>query len=306
MLFRSELAKAQAALPNNARIFQFLGLIDRRQGRWDEAVRNLERALDLDPRNQNILTDLASTYWALRRNGEATALDNRALALQPRSAFLRAITAVSSVDIDANTAPLRGVLNTIEAEGPASAAAVADISFQTALRERDPAAAARALANIPKDISAKGSPFPHAWFEGLLAKLRQDETAADTAFMAARAETEKIVLAQPTNANPLSALARIDAELGEKEKAIREARTACDMLPVSKDAFAGPDLLTNLAIVYALTGEKDLALEQLEVVAKLPAGPNYGQLRLGPEWDSLKGDPRFEKIVAALAPKSSR
>ena len=99
-------------------------------------------------------------------------------------------------------------------------------------------------------------------------------------------------------------MARIDAELGEKEKAIREARTACDMLPVSKDAFAGPDLLTNLAIVYALIGEKDLALEQLEIVAKLPAGPSYGQLRLGPEWDSLRGDPRFEKIVASLAPKT--
>jgi len=302
---REELAKAARALPNNSRIFSFLGRIDRRQGRWDEAVRYLERALDLDPRNQEILGDLASTYWALRRNGEATALDNRALVLQPRSAFLRAIT-VSSVEIDANTTPLRAMLNMIEAEGPASAAEVADISFQTALRERDPIAAARALANIPKNISALGNPFPHAWFEGLLAKLRQDEAGAHAAFQNARAETEEIARAQPTNAPVLSALARIDAELGEKEKAIREARTACDMLPVSKDAYAGPDLLTNLAIVYALTGEKDLALEQLEIVAKLPAGPSYGQLRLGPEWDSLRGDPRFEKIVASLAPKGSR
>jgi TolB-like protein/Flp pilus assembly protein TadD len=299
---RRELAKAQAALPNNARIFEILGLIDRRQGRWDEAVRNLERALDLDPRNQDILTDLASTYWALRRNGEATALDNRALALQPQSAFLRAITA-TSVETDANTPPLRAILNTIEAEGPTSAAEVADISFQTALRERDPAAAARALANISKD--AKGSPFPHAWLEGLLAKLRQDAPGAHAAFMAARAETEKNVRAQPKNARPLSVLALIDAQLGEKEKAIREGRTACDMLPVSKDAVDGVDLITNLAIVYALTGEKDLALEQLDMVSKLPGGPFYGQLRLDPEWDSLRGDPRFEKIVASLAPKGT-
>jgi TolB-like protein/Tfp pilus assembly protein PilF len=301
---REELAKAQAALPNNARIFQVLGLIDRRQGRWDEAVRNLERALDLDPRNQDILTDLASTYWALRRNGDATALDNRALALQPQSAFLRAIT-VSSVEMDANTAPLRAMLNTIEAEGPASAAEVADISFQTALRERDPAAAARALANISKESSAKGSPFPHAWLEGLLAKLRQDAPGAHAAFMAARAETEKNVRAQPKNANPLSVLALIDAQLGAKEEAIREARTACDMLPVSKDALDGVGLITNLASVYALTDEKDLALEQLEIVNKLPGGPTYGQLRLDPEWDSLRGDPRFEKIVASLAPKTA-
>ena len=300
---REELAKAQAALPNNARIFEILGLIDRRQGRWDEAVRNLERALDLDPRNQDILTDLASTYWMLRRNGEATALDNRALALQPRSAFLRAIT-VSSIETDANTAPLHAMLNTIEAEGPASAAEVADISFRLALRERDPAAAARALANISKDSYPSGiGPFPHAFFEGVVAQLRQDAPTAHAAFMDARAETEKIVRAQPKNVKPLSVLSLIDAQLGDKENALREARTACDLLPVSKDAVDGPGLIINLASVYALTGEKDLALEQLEIVTKLPGGPTYGQLRLDPEWDSLRGDPRFEKIVTSLAPK---
>jgi TolB-like protein/Tfp pilus assembly protein PilF len=301
---REELAKAQAALPNNARIFEILGLIDRRQGRWDEAVRNLERALDLDPRNQDILSDLAPTYWMLRRNGEATALDNRALALQPRSAFLRAII-VSSVETDANMAPLRATVNTIEAEGPASAAEVADISFRLALRERDPAAAARALANISKDSYINFGPFPHAFFEGVVAQLRQDAPAAHAAFMDAHAETEKIVRAQPKNVKPLSVLALIDAQLGEKEKAIREGRTACDMLPVSKDALDGVGLIINLASVYALTGEKDLALEQLEIVTKLPGGPTYGQLRLDPEWDSLRGDPRFEKIVASLAPKAA-
>jgi hypothetical protein len=198
------------------------------------------------------------------------------------------------------------MLNTIEAEGPASAAEVADISFRLALRERDPAAAARALANISKDSYPNGiGPFPHAFFEGVVAQLRQDAPGARAAFMDARAETEKIVRAQPKNANPLSVLALIDARLGEKEKAIREGRTACDMLPVSKDALDGVGLIINLASVYALTGEKDLALEQLEIVTKLPGGPTYGQLRLDPEWDSLRGDPRFEKIVASLAPKAA-
>jgi predicted Zn-dependent protease len=198
-------------------------------------------------------------------------------------------------------------VNKIEAEGPASAAEVSPVSFEIARRERDPAAAARALANISKDSYANGSsPFPHAFFEGVVAKMRQDAPGAQAAFVDARAETEKIVRAQPKNANPLSTLALIDAELGEKEKATREARTACDMLPVSKDAFDGVALITNLATVYAVTGEKDLALEQLEIITKLPAGPNYGQLRLGPEWDPLRGNPRFEKIVASLAPKSSR
>ena len=146
----------------------------------------------------------------------------------------------------------------------------------------------------------------YAWHEGLLAKLRQDAPAAHAAFMAARAETEKLVRAQPGNVRPLSMLALIDAELGEKEKAIREGRNACDILPVSKDAVDGVQLITNLAIVYALTGEKDLALERLEIVSKLPKGPSYGELRLDPYWDPLRGDPRFEKIVALLAPKNSK
>ena len=98
-------------------------------------------------------------------------------------------------------------------------------------------------------------------------------------------------------------LALIDAELGEKEKAIREGRTACGMLPPAKDAISGVLLASGLARIYVLTGEKDLALEQLDVVSKLPSGPTYGELRLDPEWDSLRGDPRFEKIVASLAPK---
>ena len=95
----------------------------------------------------------------------------------------------------------------------------------------------------------------------------------------------------------------IDAELGEKEKAIQGGRAACDMEPVEKDAVSGVSRLNDLARIYALTGEKDLALQQLEIVSKLPNGPSYGELRLDPEWDALRGDPRFEQIVASLAPK---
>jgi TolB-like protein/Flp pilus assembly protein TadD len=302
---REELAKAQRVLPNNAQIFAYLGYIDRRQGRWEEAIRHLEHAVDLDPRNQDTLNGLEETYFKVRRYEETIAVAYRALALQPRNAFLRVFPAEIEVEADANMAPLRATLNTIEAEGPASAIEVAYWSFQTALRERDPAAAARALANIPSESYIKEAdyPVPHAWHEGLLAKLRQDAPAAHAAFMAARAETEKLVRAQPENVKPLSALAFIDAELGDKEKAIREGRTACDMRPPAKDAVDGVLLINNLARIYALTGEKDLALEQLDIVSKIPFGPSYGELRLDSEWDPLRGDPRFEKIVASLAPQ---
>jgi TolB-like protein/class 3 adenylate cyclase/Tfp pilus assembly protein PilF len=303
-LAREELAKAQAALPNNARIFEFLGLIDRRQGRWDEAIRDLEHSLDLDPRNASTIDDLGDTYFKLRRYEDAIAMCNRALALEPRNSTMRTYPAGIGVAAHADMAPLRAVLNTIEAEGPAAAAQIYDVSFDLALCERDPAAAARALANIPSEGNIKYAfHYPHAWYEGLLAKLRQDAPAAHAAFTAARAETEKLVRAQPRSAAALMVLARIDAELGDKEKAIQEGRTACDMLPPTKDAVVGVYLIDNLARIYALTGEKDLALEQLDIVSKIPCGPSYGDLRLDPEWDSLRGDPRFDKIVASLAPK---
>jgi TolB-like protein/Flp pilus assembly protein TadD len=301
---REELAKAQRALPNNTRIFEFLGLIDRRQGRWDEAIRNLEHAVDLDPRNASTIIELGETYFNLRRYEEALATYNHALALEPRSTFLRRTPAVIGVEAEADMAPLRAVLNTIEAESASSAAEVAVLSFYLALRERDPTAAARALAKIPSEGDVEPRyPFPHAWYEGLLAKLRQDAPAAHAAFMGARTEAEKLVTAQPQNEKPLSVLAIIDAQLSDKEKAIREGRTACDMLPPAKDAIDGVILITNLARIYALTGEKDLALEQLATVSNLPFGPSYGQLRLDPEWDLLRGDPRFEKMVVSLAPK---
>ena len=119
-------------------------------------------------------------------------------------------------------------------------------------------------------IDTNGVPFPHSWYEGLLAKLRQDVTAAHSAFTSARVETEKLVHSQPRNEKPLSVLALIDAELGDKQKAIREGLTACDMLPPTKNALDGVWLMMNLARIYALTGEKELALEQLEVLSKLP------------------------------------
>src|SRR6266513_1516434 len=127
---REELAKAQHALPNNVQIFKFLGLINRREGRWDEAIRNLEHSLDLDPRNASTISDLGDTYFKLRRYEEAIAVVNRALALEPGSINFRTWPAQIGVDAEADTAPLRTVVNMIEAEGPSSAAEVAQESFQ--------------------------------------------------------------------------------------------------------------------------------------------------------------------------------
>lgn len=85
--------------------------------------------------------------------------------------------------------------------------------------------------------------------------------------------------------------------LGHREDAIGEGRRAVELLPVTKDAMAGRAVLTNLAIIYAWTGEKDLALKQLEDLLPNYGLLSYGQLRLHPFWDPLRGDPRFKKLL---------
>src|SRR5438132_13124799 len=105
------------------------------------------------------------------------------------------------------------------------------------------------------------------------------------------------------DAPPLCVLGVIDAALGRKQEALSECRRAVELLPAQKDAFNGPLMIQWFAISAAWVDEKDLALEQLAKVVSYPSSLSYGNLKLLPFWDPLRGDPRFEKIVASLAPK---
>jgi hypothetical protein len=126
-----------------------------------------------------------------------------------------------------------------------------------------------------------------------------------SAFIAARAEQEKIVQAQPTYAPALCVLGLIDAGLGRKEEALREGGRAVELCPIEKDAVLGIAMVKYLAMIAAWVGEKDLACEQLAIAISRPGDLSYGQLKLMPFWDRLRGDPRFAKIVASLAPKGN-
>ena len=145
--------------------------------------------------------------------------------------------------------------------------------------------------------------FPHSYWEGVVAHWQRDSAKAQAAFGAARAEVEKIIAKQPDFAAGLSLLGLIDAGLGRKQDAIREGRRACELLPISKDAVDGTNFAVNLAQIYAWTGEKDLAIDQIAAVERVPNPLSYGFLKLQPQWDTLRKDPRFEKIVSSLAPK---
>ena len=301
---RSELAIAQRTLPNNADVFRLTGFIDRREGHWEEATRNLERALELDPRNFFILQQLALTYQSQRRYADEARTYDRALTIVPADPNTRILRALIALDWRADIKPFQATLATLVAENPSVAADV-DLP-RYALCERTAAAATRTLTNYPREgVVNNGVNFPYVYWEGAVARYQGDSAKARTAFTAARREVEKTVEQQPDFAAALSLLGMIDAGLERKEEALREGRRSCELLPISKDAIDGADLAINLAQIYAWTGEKDRAIEQIAAVEHVPNTLSYGLLKLHPYWDSLRGDPRFEKIVASLAPKTN-
>jgi TolB-like protein/Tfp pilus assembly protein PilF len=302
---RAEIAIAQRALPNSSQVFALMGYIDRRQGRWDESARNLEKALELDPRNFYTLQQVAVNYNSLRRYADMVAVLDRALSLVPKDVDTRVARALIDLDWRADPRPLHATIDAIVAEDPATASSFADSWMTLALCERDAAAAGRALAALAGNESGEDAVrFSRAFSEGLLARARGDNAAARSAFTAARAQQENVVRAQPDNAPPLCVLGLIDAGLGRKEDALREGRRAVELLPVTRDSLNGAHMIEFFAIICAWTGEKDLALQQLAIATQIPGSLSYGRLRLHPYWDSLRGDPRFEKIVASLAPKA--
>ncbi len=305
---RDELAIAARTLPNDARIFEWSGYIDRRQNRWHEAVRNFERAMELDPRNVKIFTGAAVTYSVMRDYGQARETSDRLITLEPNNIHARVLRARIDFDERADTRPLHAVIEKILRDDPASAGNLVGWRFYLALYEHDFASADRALAPLIENkhttfrVRWDEIYFSRAYAEGLLARIKGDAAAARAAFTAARAQ-EEAVRARPDDGQTFCLLGLIDAGLGRKEEALREGRRALELIPVAKDTNAGPQVLYFFAVICAWTGERDLAIEQLETLAKMPLGVSYGELRLDPHWDPLRGDPRFDKIVASLAPK---
>jgi TolB-like protein/Flp pilus assembly protein TadD len=300
---RSELAVARRTLPNDAEIFLYTGLIDRREGHWDDSTRNLERALELDPHNLFILQQLALSYLTQHRYQDAIRIDDRTLTIVPGDPLTRITRAEVILHWKADIEPYQATLATLVAEDPRIAP---DVDYPDyALCERTAAAAARALANYPRDgmTTDYGVTCPHAYWEGVVARWQGDSAKSRSAFITARSEVERLLAQQPDFAAAISLLGVIDAGLGRKEQALQEGQRACELLPTSKDAISGMGLAINLAQIYTWTGEKDRAIEQIAAVERIPNSLSYGLLKLHPYWDSLRGDPRFEKIVASLAPK---
>ena len=300
----AELEVARQSLPNDPRIFELTGYIQRRQGRWAESTRNLERAIELDPRNFFTLQETSISYQWCRRYAEERSLLDRVLMVVPNDVATKAGRAFVEFNSKADTRALHQVIDSVAAAQPSALSSAASYWLMCVLAERDTVSANTVLIALGENPLYLGVAdnvvFSHAFVEGIVARVANQDDKARSAFTAARTEQEKVVQAEPNYAEALGVLGLIDAALGRKEEALREGRRAVELLPVEKNALDGNMMVKYLAMIATWVGDKDLACEQLASAIRRPSDLSYGQLKLLPYWDPLRGDPRFEKILEEL------
>jgi TolB-like protein/class 3 adenylate cyclase/Tfp pilus assembly protein PilF len=303
----AELENARRTLPNDPRVFELTGYIARRQNKQEEGLRNLKRASELDPRNVFTLQQIALSYIALHRYSEEAAVLDRALSIKPDDVDTKVTRALIALDSKADTRPLHETITEIRRKDPEAIKNVADTWLICALAERDAAGAESALVALGDNFFGNDAiQLRRDFSEGLIARMTKNEAKARAAFTAARAEQQKRVDSQPDYGPAICVLALMDAALGRKEEALREGQRAIDLLPFEKDSINGAHMIEYFAITAAWVGEKDLACDKLAAALGLSGTLSYGQLKLMPFWDPLRGDPCFEKIVADLAPKEEK
>jgi serine/threonine protein kinase/Tfp pilus assembly protein PilF len=295
-----ELMVARHTLPNDSEVLRIAAQTDRHRNRWNDALANFQKASELDPRNVEVAYWLGRTYFEMRRYHQLEQFLAKDAAIWPAPDPWTPLMLAEMKLAQADPIAAQSLLEQVPLDfSPTSQ--IWEARFMAALYLRDYDAANRVIAATPAKFADDiflGQP-PESWADGQVALARGDKQKALVVFAAARQKWDAGWGDKPKDEAYFERVARLDAGLGRKEDAIREGLRAVELMPIAKDSLVGPRLVTNLALVYAWTGELERALEQLEIVARVPAGPTYGDLRFNPCWDSLRGDPRFDKIVAA-------
>jgi TolB-like protein/phage shock protein PspC (stress-responsive transcriptional regulator) len=299
-----ELAIARPGLPNSTPFFILSGYINRRRNHFHEAERDFSTAFALDPRNPNAYNLLADTYLLQRRFAEAVHVYDNVLAAGEQVPIVRFRRAASMLYGTGDTGPLREILT----KYPDMEFAGGQTPFRVwmAMLDGNYAEAERLLAASPRqdfqDIDFSFY-FPKSWYQAMIARAKGDSARAMAAFRECREILAQRLIVKPEHARTIAVLAQVDAGLGQKDLAIREAQHAIDLMPVSKDIYDGALVLEGLAQVYTWSGDRDRAIGLVQKLVTMPGYTNYGRLKLHPLWSPLRADPRFERIVASLAPK---
>jgi serine/threonine protein kinase/Tfp pilus assembly protein PilF len=304
------LEQAQRLLPNNSRVPQALAYIERRRGNWEKSDAHFKEAEKLDPRDVNLLSQHARSYICLRRFPEALTKLEQILNITPDdidTIVLKARIAQAQGDLpraSALLAPLR--------LGADYANALETQVYQAILESRPASVIAQLKEILAKPDQALGyyNGELRFWL-GWAQEVAGDHAGARESWNQARSELESFLKEQPENFVLLGDLALTNMGLGDNAAALTLAERAIAMFPTDKDALTGPRPLDILARVAARIGQSDRSISMLEKLVSMPyeaplaANPPLtpALLRLDPMFEPLRKDPRFQKLVAAPAPK---
>ncbi|MFN2624202.1 MAG: tetratricopeptide repeat protein, partial [Chthoniobacterales bacterium] len=273
---------------DRAEFNELLALGERRKSRWKDALRDGQAAVDLNPHNPFTAIELLESYIALRQFKEAEELADRVTKhFSPdddvvsiyRSYCRLGLGKLEEARAVLENAPVRTVWGTSRL-------------IQLAVFARDLDRASALVATLPDEMK-----YSMLW-EGVIARMRGEQEKAREFYAGAIVHYESTLREHPDDMDALSGLSLAYATLGRKEDAIREARRAVDLVPLSQNAIDAPGQVVVLAEVYAKLGEPVAALEQLATVVQLPAGPDYGSLKFNPVWDNIRMFPKFQEILA--------
>jgi len=292
-----QFAVAQKDQPNNSDLISAIGYVQRRQGKFQQAVTNLKMAAEIDPRSNTLALEVANTLINMRKYSEAEYYSDRAISLAPDWPWAYSTKAWLYLISEGNTKKARQVLQ--EATGKVDVSHVEDL-VELDILDGDYQRALDRLPGVFEFIDAGGNNDTTAYLltkakiYGLLIRLELKQACYDSA----RIILEEKVQLRPSEAPFHSQLGIAYAGLGRKEEAIREGKKAVELLHVSRDAFKGPDYVQNLAQIYVMVGDYDAAIDQLEYLLSIPSSwISVPMLRIDPVWAPLRSHPRFQKLL---------
>ncbi len=298
---------AQRGLPNANEVYLALGAIQRRKGRWAESNANFEKSAALNPKDSWALQNLAINYEMARDFAKANETIDRALKVAPNSFSLWGIKAKIAIEENGDFSIGNKALEMIEKmpQGSEERNFLCAESSALFVLQRKYSDALRTAESIPDDsLMQKIEALPNKYLViGAAQKGLNNEAGARAAFTKAKDLAQERVNASPADPDARMALASALAFLGEKEAAQAETQRGLDLLPVSKDAFHGPDILEGASQIYAVIGDADRAFQMLEELAKIPSSLSVGFLKANPIYDPIRNDPRFEQLLAKLSAK---
>jgi serine/threonine-protein kinase len=298
----AEFEIAKRDLPNEAQAYMAIGAIQRRQGKWTESTANLEKAAALDPKNANILFNLASNYMALRNFEAVDKIAGRAVAIAPHSFETLALKGYLALAWKGDLMVAEKEFSSIPAETDPNGLMTWARFWIFTLQRRFPEALA-VVEKFPGEtlITDTTAPSPKAFLEGTVHLFQGDKPTSQIEFDQARVVSEKLLREAPEDPARHAQHGLILAALGRKQEAIAEGKRAVELLPESQDAFDGPRCTAALAQIYAWTGESDEAFGLLDHLLGIPNGLAISTLKLDPAWDPLRKDPRFQALIDKYA-----